>query len=88
MSLHCYLAISQNLIFLFLLTVPLNFLCEFPLVQLWTFVLSKASLKVSPTLTSSKKDEEEIEMDGPLRLVLIDAKLVKVVDDDNAPGGK
>ena len=51
-------------------------------------MLSNASLRVVPTLTSSKKDEVEIDVNGPLRLVLIDAKVVKAVEDDNAPGGK
>ena len=34
---------------------------------------------------SSKKDEEEIVADGPLKLVLVDAKVVKF--DDGPEGG-
>ena len=45
--------------------------------QVWTFVMSNATLKVAPTLSSSKKDEEDIECEGMIKLVVVDSKLVK-----------
>jgi len=42
---------------------------------------------VTPTLGSSKKDEEEVVADGPLKLVLVDAKVVKFDHEDGPEGG-
>jgi hypothetical protein len=55
--------------------------------QVWTFVLSDATLRVTPTMGSSKKDEEEIVADGPLKLVLVDAKVVKFDNEEGPEGG-
>jgi hypothetical protein len=49
----------------------------YSLLQVWTFVMSNATLKVAPTLSSSKKDEEEIECEGMIKIVVVDSKLVK-----------
>lgn len=36
---------------------------------------------------ASKKDEEEIVAEGPLKLVLVDAKVVKFDNEDGPEGG-
>jgi hypothetical protein len=43
--------------------------------NVWTFVVSDATLRVAPRLDAPRKDEEEVKVDGPLKLVLVDAKL-------------
>jgi|688.fasta_scaffold2038607_1 hypothetical protein len=42
---------------------------------------------MTPTLGSSKRDEEEIVAEGPLKLVLVDAKVVKFDNEDGPEGG-
>lgn len=42
---------------------------------------------MTPTLGSSKKDEEEVVAEGPLKLVLVDAKVVKFDHEDGPEGG-
>ncbi len=51
--------------------------------NVWTFVLSDPVLKLAPTLTSARKDDEELTVPGPLKMVLVDAKVVKYDDDDD-----
>lgn len=50
--------------------------------NVWTFILSDATLRAAPTMTTPKKDEQTIDADGPIKLILVDAKLLKTVAGD------
>ena len=47
-------------------------------------VATDTTFKMAPTATTAKKDEEEVEA-GAVRLVLVDAKVVKPPVEDPAP---
>jgi transcription initiation factor TFIIA small subunit len=55
--------------------------------NVWTFILSDVTLRAAPTLTASKKDEQEVVVDGPVKLVLVDAKLVKLPEEETRGDG-
>ena len=39
-------------------------------------------------MNSTKREEEEVEAEGPLKLVLVDTKVVNYTGEDDAPGGE
>ena len=38
-------------------------------------------------MTATRRDEEEVKMEGPLKLVLVDSKVVKFATDNDDGGG-
>eukprot|EP00890_Picochlorum_soloecismus_P001258 jgi/Picsp_1/2132/NSC_05597-R1_transcription initiation factor iia gamma chain len=50
--------------------------------NIWTFVMSDATLRSAQYLSVPKKDEEELKVDGPVKMVLVDAKLAKVLSEE------
>lgn len=54
--------------------------------NVWTFVLSNASLRLAHHLSTPKKDEEEVEVEGLLKMVLVDSKVIqKPKEEDTRP---
>lgn len=45
-------------------------------------MLSDASIRVAPTLTTAKKDEEELKIEEGLKIVVVDSKVVKLRSQD------
>ena len=43
---------------------------------MWTFVISDATLRLAPSVSTPKKDEEEIAVEGPLLLRVVDSNVV------------
>ena len=43
--------------------------------QVWTFIISNATFKLASTLTSARKDDQEVVVDR-IKMVLVDSKLV------------
>jgi transcription initiation factor TFIIA small subunit len=54
--------------------------------NIWTFVMSDATLRSAQYLSVPKKDEEEVKVDGPVKMVLVDAKLAKVLSEEANTG--
>lgn len=54
--------------------------------NIWTFVMSDATLRSAQYLSVPKKDEEEIKVDGPVKMVLVDAKLARVLSEEANTG--
>jgi len=50
--------------------------------NIWTFVMSDATLRSAQYLSVPKKDEEELKVNGPVKMVLVDAKLAKVLSEE------
>ena len=50
--------------------------------NVWTFVLSDTTLRAVPTLNAPRKDEQVIAAEGGVKMVLVDAKLMKAPDED------
>ena len=55
--------------------------------QVWTFVMANATLRLAPFLSSSRRDEEELQVDGPLLMMLVDAKLLQEVKEGGQEAG-
>lgn len=47
--------------------------------NIWTFVVSKASLRSAAHQTVPKKDEDEEDVEGTVKLTVVDAKLLKLM---------
>jgi len=45
--------------------------------NVWTFALEGASLRLAPTQSTPKKDEEEVVVEGYLKMVLVDQIVVE-----------
>lgn len=46
--------------------------------NIWTFVLSDATLRSAAYQSVAKKDEDEEKVEGEVKLTVVDAKLLKV----------
>ena len=46
--------------------------------NIWTFVLSDATLRSAAYQSVAKKDEDEEAVEGEVKLTVVDAKLLKV----------
>jgi transcription initiation factor TFIIA small subunit len=46
--------------------------------NIWTFVVSKASLRSASHQSVPKKDEQEEDVEGTVKLTVVDAKLLKL----------
>lgn len=47
--------------------------------NIWTFVVSKATLRSASHQAVPKKDEDEEEVEGTVKLTVVDAKLLKLM---------
>lgn len=51
-------------------------------LQIWTFVMSDATLRSAQHMSVPRKDEDELVVEGPVKMVLVDAKLARVLSED------